>query len=37
MLSTRVTDNVITLRPLHMEDSKQLYEAVGESLTDLKP
>lgn len=36
-LSISLTDDVITLRPFHMEDAAQLYEAVCESLTELKP
>lgn len=37
MLSTSITDEVVTLRPFRAEDSTQLYEAVHESLTELKP
>ena len=37
MLSTSITDEVVTLRPFRVEDSTQLYEAVRESLTELKP
>jgi len=37
VLSTRVTDDVVTLRPFRLEDSAQLYEAVRESLINLKP
>lgn len=36
-LSTELTDGVIILRPFRMDDSKRLYDAVYESLTDLKP
>lgn len=37
MFSTSITDQVVALRPFHVEDSTQLYEAVRESLTELKP
>jgi ribosomal-protein-serine acetyltransferase len=37
MLSTSVTDGVVILRPFRMEDAAQLYEAVHESLAELKP
>lgn len=37
MLSTRVADDIVTLRPFRLEDSAQLYEAVRESLINLKP
>src|SRR5215510_20497 len=37
MLELEITDGVVTLRPFQMEDAVQLYEAVRESLTDLKP
>jgi len=37
MLSTSVTDGVVTLRPFRTEDVAQLYEAVRESLVDIKP
>ena len=37
MLSISITDEVVTLRPFRVEDSTQLYEAVRESLTELKP
>ena len=37
MLSTSITDHVVTLRPFRMEDAVQLYEAVRESLADIKP
>ena len=37
MLSTSITDGVVTLRPFRVEDAAQLYEAVRESLTELKP
>ena len=37
MLSTNITDDVVTLRPFRMEDAVQLYEAVRESLADIKP
>jgi RimJ/RimL family protein N-acetyltransferase len=36
-LSTRLTDDVIALRPFHTDDAAQLHEAVRESLTELKP
>ena len=36
MLS-QITDGVIVLRPFHLEDEAQLYEAVHESLAELKP
>lgn len=37
ILSTRLTDAVVTLRPFQFEDAAQLYVAVRESLTELKP
>ena len=37
MLSTRLTDDVVILRPFRVEDATQLYDAVHESLTELKP
>ena len=37
MLSTSITDEVVTLRPFRVEDATQLNEAVRESLTELKP
>ena len=37
MLSTSITDDVVTLRPFQMEDSTQLYEAVFNSLSELSP
>jgi RimJ/RimL family protein N-acetyltransferase len=37
VLSPKITDDVVTLRPFHVEDATQLYEAVRESLTALKP
>ena len=36
-VSNEVSDGVVTLRPFRLEDAAQLYEAVRESLTDLKP
>ena len=36
-LSTSITDGVVTLRPFRMEDASELYEAVCESLEDVKP
>ena len=36
-LSICVTDSVVTLRPFEMSDAQELYMAVHESLTDLKP
>jgi RimJ/RimL family protein N-acetyltransferase len=36
-LSTKLTDQIITLRPFRLDESRQLYDAVHESLTDLKP
>ena len=36
-LSTELTDAVVLLRSFHMEDSVLLYEAVRESLVELKP
>jgi RimJ/RimL family protein N-acetyltransferase len=35
--SPNLTDNFISLRPFRLEDSIQLYQAVRESVTDLKP
>ena len=37
MLSTNLTDNVVTLRPFQLEDASQLYQAIHESLKELKP
>ena len=38
MLSpTQLTEGNIILRPFHFDDSLQLYQAVRESLSDLKP
>src|SRR5262245_52023876 len=34
---TQLMDTDITLRPFHLDDSVQLYEAVQESLKELKP
>jgi len=36
-LSTSITDGVVTLRPFQMNDAQEVYVAVRESLTDLKP
>ena len=36
LLSTSITDEVVTLRPFRLEDANQLYQAVRESLTELK-
>ncbi len=35
--STSLTDNVATLRPFQIADAVQVFEAVRESLTELKP
>ena len=35
--SIKLKDNNVLLRPFKIEDSAQLYEAIRESLTDLKP
>ena len=32
-----ITDGVVSLRPFQLEDAAQVYEAVHESLTELKP
>jgi len=37
MLPIHVTDDVVTLRPFQFEDAASLYQAVRESLTQLKP
>lgn len=37
LLSTSITDGVVTLRPFRSEDARELYMAVRESLPDLKP
>jgi len=37
LLTTNLTDNIVTLRPFHVEEAAQLYQAVHESLTELKP
>lgn len=36
-LSTLLTDDVIALRPFQLEDAPSVYQAVYESLADLKP
>ncbi len=36
-LSTELTDGVVLLRPFRLDDVKQVYECVRESLIDLKP
>jgi RimJ/RimL family protein N-acetyltransferase len=36
-LATEVTDGTILLRPFRLDDAAQVYEAVRESLTELKP
>ena len=36
-LSTQITDGIILLRPFHLDDTKRVFEAVRESLTELKP
>jgi len=35
--SVQLTEGSIVLRPFHFDDSRQLYQAVRESLADLKP
>jgi RimJ/RimL family protein N-acetyltransferase len=37
LLSQEITDGVIVLRPFRLDDTNQLYEAVRESLVELKP
>ena len=37
ILSTQITDGIVVLRSFHLEDTVQVYEAVHESLTELKP
>ena len=37
MLSNEITDDVILLRPFHIHDADEMYAAVRESLTELKP
>ena len=37
MSLTSITDGVVTLRPVRDEDAEQIFEAVCESLTELKP
>ena len=37
ILSTELTDGTIVLRPFRPDDAAQVYEAVHESLTELKP
>ena len=37
ILSTELTDGTIVLRPFQPKDAAQVYEAVHESLTELKP
>lgn len=36
-LDTELTDGVVTLRPFRLEDAEQIFEAVHESLAELKP
>jgi ribosomal-protein-serine acetyltransferase len=36
-LLTELTDDALLLRPFHLDDTKQVFEAVHESLTELKP
>lgn len=36
-LSIELTDDVLLLRPFRMDDAEQVFEAVCESLTELKP
>jgi len=36
-LSTEITDGVVLLRPFRLDDVKPLFDAVRESLTELKP
>lgn len=36
-LLTEITDGAVTLRPFLLQDSRQLYEAICESLVELKP
>ena len=36
-LSNEITDGTILLRPFRLDDAAQVYEAVRESLTELKP
>jgi ribosomal-protein-serine acetyltransferase len=37
MFSTSITDGVVTLRPLRADDAVSMYEAICESLADLRP
>ena len=37
LLSQEITDDVIVLRPFHIHDADEMYAAVRESLTELKP
>ena len=37
LFANRITDKVVTLRPFELTDVVPLYEAVCESLSDLKP
>jgi ribosomal-protein-serine acetyltransferase len=37
LLSTSVTDGVVTLRPFRPEDEQEIFTAVSESLTELRP
>lgn len=37
MFSTNITDGIVTLHPVREEDAEQVYQAVRESLVDLKP
>lgn len=36
-LPTSLTDDVLTLRPFHLDDAQETYTAVRESLVELKP
>jgi len=37
LLSTSISDDVVILRPFRLDDSIKLYQAIRESLTELKP
>lgn len=37
LLTTKLTDTIVTLRPFRIDEAEQLYQAVRESLIELKP
>jgi hypothetical protein len=37
LLSTSVTDGIVTMRSFHSDDAQEVFTAVDESLPELKP